>query len=89
MESFFAYSIYDGFKLILWFGPCYKNIVDEAQIAAGFVFFDVVAILFDSSNTFITLLLTRNEFSKTLKLFILFKKSLVTLIYDRTSFTRG
>ena len=35
---FFIYFIYERFKLVLWFGPYHKNIVDEAQIAAGFVF---------------------------------------------------
>ena len=35
---FFIYFIYEGFKLVLWFGPYHKNVIDEAQIADGFVF---------------------------------------------------
>ena len=33
-------SIYEGFKLVLYFGPYHKNIVNESQIAATFVFND-------------------------------------------------
>ena len=35
---FFIYLIYERFKLVLWFGSYHKNVVNEAQIAAGFVF---------------------------------------------------
>ena len=35
---FFVYFIYEEFKLFLWFGPYHKNIVDEVEIVAGFVF---------------------------------------------------
>ena len=34
---FFIYFIYEGFKLVLLFSSYHKNVVDEAQIAAGFV----------------------------------------------------
>ena len=34
-------------------------------------------------------MVTKNEFSGTLKLFILFTKSLVSLIYDGVSLTEG
>ena len=34
----FIYFIYEGCKFVLWSGPYHKNIVDKAQIAAGFVF---------------------------------------------------
>ena len=36
-----------------------------------------------------TSMVTKNEFSGTLKLFILFTKSFASLIYDGISFTRG
>ena len=36
-----------------------------------------------------TSMVTKNEFSGTLKLFILFTKSLVSLIYDGISVTKG
>ena len=36
--TFFVYFIYEGFKCVLWFSLCHKNIVHKAQIAAGFVF---------------------------------------------------
>ena len=34
----FIYFIYEEFKFILWFGSFDKNIVDKAQIPAGFLF---------------------------------------------------
>ena len=36
-----------------------------------------------------TFMVTKNEFSLTLKLFILFTKSLLSLIYNEMSLTRG
>ena len=34
---FFIHFIYEGFKLVLCFGPCHKHIVEEEQINARFV----------------------------------------------------
>ena len=41
---FFIYLIFEGFKFVLLFGPYHRNIVDKAQIAAGFVFNDMICL---------------------------------------------
>ena len=35
---FCIYFNYEAFELVLWLGPCHKNIIDETQISAGFIF---------------------------------------------------
>ena len=42
--TIFIYFIYEGFKFVLSFGRYHKNIVDKAQIAAGFAFNEKIVV---------------------------------------------
>ena len=53
---FFVYFIYEEFKLFLWFGPYHKNIVDEVEIVAGFVFNERMGVfLFELGHGYVCL----------------------------------
>ena len=54
MKCFFIYFVREGFKFVLWLDPYHKNIVDEAQIVAEFVFNERIDVsIFELSHEYV------------------------------------